>query len=297
MTGSHAALLVLIITSALVTISTSSDLVLVTGEGQPSEIFQKAISMMEDRDSRAEAREDRGKVVRSELSRRTMPGMSRRIKRKPIALRTVSSESMYNKPTVPRQRIKFSQRRVFSTPKQTRTHSPRPFSLLRNMHIKRRRRKFQPQTEAPFVEVNVRKNCEDKTSSPEKTEVINKLPSKPTYQAENGTAAESSPTGFLDSDTASSSERGAKTEEREREMFEEHEMKNQIQDKVELITNDLTDDGSQEEENLIIEESSKHGTDGNSAEDDSGASDEFFSEEVTTLEPFVAPVVTENLTN
>ena len=48
MTGSHAALLVLIIPSALVTISTSSDLVLVTGEGQPSEIFQKAISMMED---------------------------------------------------------------------------------------------------------------------------------------------------------------------------------------------------------------------------------------------------------
>ena len=60
MTGSHAALLVLIITSALVTISTSSDLVLVTGEGQPSEIFQKAISMMEDRDSRAEARDQWG---------------------------------------------------------------------------------------------------------------------------------------------------------------------------------------------------------------------------------------------
>ena len=296
--GPHATLLVLVITSALVTISTSSDLVLVNDEGQPSEIFQKAISLMEDRDSRAEARVERGNVVRSELSRRTMPGMSRRIKRKPIALRTVSSESMYNKPTVPRQRIKFSQRRVFSAPK-TRNYSPRPFSLLRNMHIKRRRRKFQPQTEAPFVEIKARKNCEDKISSPEKIEVqvINKLPSKPTYQAENGTAAESSPTGFLDSNTASSSERGAKTEEREREMFEEHEMKNQTRDKVELITNDLTVDGSKEEENLIIEENSKHGIDGNSGEDDSGASDEFFSEEVTTLEPFVAPVVTENLTN
>ena len=147
------------------------------------------------------------------------------------------------------------------------------------------------------MEVKASRNCDEKTNSTEKNEVINKLPPKPTYQAENVT--ESSPPGFLDPDTANISERVKKTEDREREMFEEHEVKNQIQDKISsVMIDDSSFDGSQEEENLIIEDSSLNEIDSdNMTEDDSTASDEFFSEDVTTFEPFVTPVGTKNLTD
>ena len=108
------------------------------------------------------------------------------------------------------------------------------------------------------------------------------------------TVAETSPIDFLELDTANNiSERGDKTEDRDREMFEEHELKNQIQDKVTLMVDDQTVeiddekysviDASREDENLIT--------------DDSTASDEYFSEDVTTFEPFITPVGKDNLTS
>merc|ERR1712018_656721 len=209
-----------------------------------------------------------------------MLAVTRRIKRKPQPVRTVSSESLYNHPAVPRQRIKLSQRRAFTVPRLRSTTSPRPFSLLRNMQIKRRRRKFQPkpQTEAPFVEVKVSKKCDDEMKSAEdiadnEVKVVSKLQSKPIYQAENMRVIETSPKVILEPDTAAnSSEREEKTEDRRSMvMFEEHEVKNQIQDKISLMVDDETDDDSGEEyndktfesiinnseddENLIIEDS------------------------------------------
>jgi len=173
------------------------------------------------------------------------------------------------------------------------------------MHVKRRRRKFQPepQIEHRFVEIKVSKNCEDEIKSSEEitnnanvvqVEGMSKVSLKPTYQAENMTVAETSPIDFLELDTANNiSERGDKTEDRDREMFEEHELKNQIQDKVTLMVDDQTVeiddekysviDASREDENLIT--------------DDSTASDEYFSEDVTTFEPFITPVGKDNLTS
>ena len=299
MMGSGAQWLILLVTSSLSPLSLSSDLVLVNNKGQPSDILRKAVSMMEDRDSQA----TRESLIHGNIKRRTMTAATRRIKRKPATLRRVSSESLYNKPATPRQRIKFSQRKVFSAPRKI--SSPRPFSLLRNMHVKRRRRKFQPepQIEHRFVEIKVSKNCEDEIKSSEEisnnanvvqVEGMSKVSLKPTYQAENMTVAETSPIDFLELDTANNiSERGDKTEDRDREMFEEHELKNQIQDKVTLMVDDQTVeiddekysviDTSREDENLIT--------------DDSTASDEYFSEDVTTFEPFITPVGKDNLTS
>ena len=325
---------VLLVTTAtsLLTLAVASDLVLVNQAGQPSDLFRKALSLMEDRDGEAGEVASKETIVADGIRRRAMLAVTRRIKRKPSPVRAVSSESLYNQPPpLPRQRIKFSQRRVFpgfsqARERQRSTTSPRPFSLLRNMQIKRRRRKFQPKplTEAPFVEEKVSKPCEEEIRRSEDTadnevQVVGKvrLEPTPTQQPENSTEVaevEASPTMFveLQADTAaSSSERGKKAEGKPLEIFEEHEVKNQIQDQISLMVADETVNGikgeyddkilesiinnSKDAENLIIEESELE-IDNNNNNDDSSASD-FFPEEVTTLEPFVTPDGTENLTN
>ena len=323
---------VLLVTTAasLLTLAVASDLVLVNPAGQPSDLFRKALSLMEDRDGEAGAVASKENIVADGISRRAMLAVSRRIKRKPSPVRTVSSESLYNQPhPSPRQRIKFSQRRVFPgsslhRERQRSTTSPRPFSLLRNMQIKRRRRKFppKPQTEAPFVELKVSKPCEeeirrseDTTESEVQVDGKVRLEPTPSQQPENMRVVEveASPKLFveLQADTAaSSSERGKKAEEKTLEIFEEHEVKNQIQDQISLMVADETVNGikgeyddktlesiinnSKDAENLIIEDS-KLEIDNNNKNDEGPASD-FFPEEVTTLEPFVTPDGTENLT-
>ena len=327
----------LLTTTTLLTLALASDLVLVNPAGQPSDLFRKALSLMEDRDGEAEPVASKENIVADGISRRAMLAVSRRIKRKPSPVRTVSSESLYNQPAAPpRQRIKFSQRRVFPgssllRERQRSTTSPRPFSLLRNMQIKRRRRKFQPKppTEALFVERKVSKPCEEEIRRSEdlaanEVQVVGrvKLEQRPTPGAENMTVAaaevESSPKMLveLQVDTgANSSERGTKKAEgKPLEIFEEHEVKNQLQDQISLMVADETVNGikgeyddkilesiinnSKDAENLIIMEDSPLEIDNNNKNDDghSPAAD-FFPEEVTTLEPFVTPDGTENLTN
>ena len=312
--------------SALLSLALATDLVLVTRTGQPSDLFRKALSLMEDRDGEAGPVVSKEKIAAEGISRRAMLAVSRRIKRKPSPVRTVSSESLYNQPAAPpRQRMKFSQRRVFSgsglqRQRQRSTTSPRPFSLLRNMQVKRRRRKFQPnpQTEAPFVS----KPCEEEIRRREdiadnEVQVVGKVRVAPTQQPENMTVTEveTSPKMFVElqaATAASSSERGKKAEGKPLEMFEDHEVKNQIQDKISLMVADETFNGiegeyddktlesiinnSKDDENLIIEDS-KLEIDNNNKNEDSSAASDFFPEEVTTLEPFVTPDGTENLTN
>ena len=319
--------LLLVSCSALLTFTVATDLVLVNQAGEPSDLFRKALSLMEDRDGEAGPVASKENILSPGIRRRAMLPVSRRIKRKPSPVRTVSSESLYNQPaTPPRQRIKFSQRRVFSGSGLTRERqrsstSPRPFSLLRNMQIKRRRRKFQPkpQTEAPFVETKVSKPDEEEMRPSEDNEVqtVGKVRLAPTHQPENMEVAEveASPKRFVElqaDKAASSSERGKKAEGKPLEIFEEHEVKNQIQDKISLMVADETVNGiegeyddktlesiinnSKDDENLIIEDSKLEIDNSNKNADSSAASD-FFPEEVTTLEPFVTPDGTENLTN
>ena len=312
---------------ALLRLTVATDLVLVTRAGEPSELFRKALSLMEDRDGEAGQVASKEKILAEGIKRRAMLAVSRRIKRKPSPVRTVSSESLYNQPAAPpRQRIKFSQRRVFSSGSGSGLHrerlrsttSPRPFSLLRNMQIKRRRRKFQPKppTEAPFVERKVSKPCEEEMRPSEdiadnEVQVGGKVRLAPTHEAENMTAAEveASPKRFVElqsATAASSSERGKEAEGRPLEIFEEHEVKHQIQDKISLMVADETVNGikgeyddktlesiinnSKDDENLIIEgEDSKVEIDNNTKNAESPAASDFFPEEVTTLEPFVTP--------
>ena len=133
----------------------------------------------------------------------------------------------------------------------------------------------------------------------------------PTHEAENMTAAEveASPKRFVElqsATAASSSERGKEAEGRPLEIFEEHEVKHQIQDKISLMVADETVNGikgeyddktlesiinnSKDDENLIIEgEDSKVEIDNNTKNAESPAASDFFPEEVTTLEPFVTP--------
>ena len=315
----------LVASTSLLTLAVATDLVLVNKAGQPSDLFRKALSLMEDRDGEAEPVVSKENILTEGISRRAMLAVSRRIKRKPSPVRTVSSESLYNQPAAPpRQRIKFSQRRVFPgsgiiRERQRSTTSPRPFSLLRNMQIKRRRRKFPPklQTEAPFVERKVSKTCDDEIRrSEDQADSSERLEPQPTQEPENMTApeVESSPKMFVEvqvDSAASSSERDKEAEGQPLEIFEEHEVKNQIQDKISLMVADEPVNGiegeyddktlesiinnSKDAENLIIEEG-KLEIDNNNKNDDSSASD-FFPEEVTTLEPFVTPDGTENLTN
>ena len=318
-------LLVSSLTSTLLTLTMATDLVLVNKAGEPSDLFRKALSLMEDRDGEADPVVSAEKIVSEGMRRRAMLAVTRRIKRKPSPVRSVSSESLYNQPAAPvRQRIKFSQRRVFSgsglqRERQRSTTSPRPFSLLRNMQIKRRRRKFppKPQTEAPFVEVKVSKPCDEKTrrSQDIADNEVQVVRLEPTRTPENMTAAEvEAPKRFVELQAeraANSSERGKKAGGKPLplEIFEEHEVKNQVQDQISLMVADESANGiegeyddktleliiknSKDAENLIIEDSTLE-IDNNDKNDDSSASD-IFPEEVTTLEPFVTPnVLTEH---
>ena len=176
------------------------------------------------------------------------------------------------------------------------------------------------------MEMKVSKTCEEEIRPSEdlaanEVQVV-RLEPQPTPGPENMTVApaevEASPKMFVelqaDTTAANSSERGKKAEGKPLEIFEEHEVKNQIQDKISLMVADEPVNGikgeyddktlesiinnSKDAENLIIMEDSKLELDANNKTDDnqSPAAD-FFPEEVTTLEPFVTPDGTENLTN
>jgi len=175
------------------------------------------------------------------------------------------------------------------------------------------------------VEMKVSKTCEEEIRPSEdlaanEVQVV-RLEPQPTPGPENMTVApaevEASPKMFveLQADTAAnSSERGKEAEGGSLKIFEEHEVKNQIQDQISLMVADETVNGiegeyddkrlesiinnSKDAENLIIMEDSKLELDANNKTDDnqSPAAD-FFPEEVTTLEPFVTADGTENLTN
>ena len=168
------------------------------------------------------------------------------------------------------------------------------------------------------MERKVSKTCEEETRPSEdladnEVQVVGKvrLEPQPTPGPENMTVApaevEASPKMFveLQADTAANgSERGKKAEGKPLEIFEEHEVKNQIQDQISLMVAEETVNGiegeyddktlesiinnSKDAENLIIMEDRTLEIDNNNKNDDSSASD-FFPEEVTTLEPFVSP--------
>ena len=85
-------------------------------------------------------------------------------------------------------------------------------------------------------------------SEDNEVQTVGKVRLAPTHQPENMEVAEveASPKRFveLQADTAaSSSERGKKAEGKPLEMFEDHEVKNQIQDKISLMVADETVNG------------------------------------------------------
>ena len=80
--------LLLVSCSALLTFTVATDLVLVNQAGEPSDLFRKALSLMEDRDGEAGPVASKENILSPGIRRRAMLPVSRRIKRKPSPVRT-----------------------------------------------------------------------------------------------------------------------------------------------------------------------------------------------------------------